>query len=579
MRILLVLSIFQPFLVLSQNILWGASEGKWIHDYGSDVTFDKQGNVYTSGYFPSGGQSHSYYIPLMGSTFFLEKHSPDGNLLWVKLISIPINNGYFDVKTDVDSEDNVYIVGTFGWHLTLNDSISFFDNDGTGYGAGFIIKYSSQGDLLWARKISDDFTIKAVTIDQLDNIYVAGHTRQTYIVADSINIEDPFPDYWPDWDISLVKYTKDGTFEWVRTAATHKGDDYPTTLEMGPDNHIYMGARVDGSLFRYNFGEIDTLNIDLLNSVGSLIFEISNEGELLHKFVVEGNISDMAFDNNTGDLYASGSFLKKMYFDGEIRLQTEGTKLFEGFLAKYNNQKRPVWARKVGQSDFYIDVEGSDIFAVGNVFGVMTVDSFSVYTNSRHMYIAKFNNIGYTQWFKTVPIGNYGRLSSIAVSEQPIRAIAVTGAYSLLTLDLDGLLFTNNSGNDNTDYFLAYMHDYGEETCPDISPFISSDRNELCVGENAIIVAENSFKYPVTWFKGNEVIGEISSGNQIEAKESGNYHFIINDNSNCADTSATVSIRVIDFPDTTLNVTPKMVTCDNENIRINAVADQKYGYH
>lgn len=115
------------------------------------VATDSEGNVY----FVGEGSSWNYY---------LLKYSSNGTLIWSR------NRGIIDVDQAmavvIDSEDNVYISG---WCVV-----------GSTEGGGHVVtlKYNKTGDLEWQQIFGSENRIYDMTIDDDDNIYISGHTEE-----------------------------------------------------------------------------------------------------------------------------------------------------------------------------------------------------------------------------------------------------------------------------------------------------------------------------------------------------------------------------------------------------------------
>lgn len=118
------------------------------NDNVSAIGLDADGNVIVTG---------GTYINLSHSTITL-KYDANGNLIWMRRYLSDGNSGY---GLAVDPERNIYVTGYTGW----------------GYSHCLTLKYSPQGDLLWATVFDDHNNCSRgghVTLDGDGNVLVAG---------------------------------------------------------------------------------------------------------------------------------------------------------------------------------------------------------------------------------------------------------------------------------------------------------------------------------------------------------------------------------------------------------------------
>ncbi|GAB6281262.1 MAG: hypothetical protein STSR0008_00010 [Ignavibacterium sp.] len=129
------------------------------------IASDQDGNVYVCGFKDQGLATNEDII--------LIKYSPDGNLLWSKWYNSPYN---------LDERPYGLVISSSGEPIIAGYSDSPKGSD------GLILKYDHNGFLLWDRRVestadTNDVTndyIKAVTLDNFNNIYVTGSYKEPY---------------------------------------------------------------------------------------------------------------------------------------------------------------------------------------------------------------------------------------------------------------------------------------------------------------------------------------------------------------------------------------------------------------
>jgi hypothetical protein len=186
-------------------------------DGGNAVKIDKFGNRYVTGLFSATATFNGQTLASHGDTdIFLAKFAQDGSLLWLVQIGGAGNDESGDIAFDF--QGNVYLTGWF------TNSASFGSANGavnTRTGTGetiFLAKYSTSGNLVWARKgtIPDVHTNRghglAINLTA-GSIYMTGVSQEAtsftsadghvYTVPGSIN-----------WHMFLVKYDLRGQFLW-----------------------------------------------------------------------------------------------------------------------------------------------------------------------------------------------------------------------------------------------------------------------------------------------------------------------------------------------------------------------------
>ena len=149
----------------------------------------------------------------VSASAFLASFDADGNTRWIKQFGG--YHSYWGRGVAVDATGNVIVVG-YG-----NGNIG---GEPLGASDAFVIKYTQDGDRLWADRLgTPEFDrALAVTTDHQGNVYVAGFLGETW--------EDHNHHNGVSNDAGnrafLVKYSPDGQQLWLRTLSNHT--DTPT---------------------------------------------------------------------------------------------------------------------------------------------------------------------------------------------------------------------------------------------------------------------------------------------------------------------------------------------------------------
>ena len=148
--------------------------------YFKDMTTDKDGNVYITGYVKI--NSNNWDIITL-------KYDYAGALNWVKTFDGPYHREDEPNAIAVDNSGNVIVVGYIGGTSGLQDFIA--------------VKYDKNGDSIWVNRIGfqngTHSRARSVAIDDSDNVYVIGYYDSSFVGAGI-----------------LVKYNKDGIIKWIK---------------------------------------------------------------------------------------------------------------------------------------------------------------------------------------------------------------------------------------------------------------------------------------------------------------------------------------------------------------------------
>jgi uncharacterized delta-60 repeat protein len=134
-------------------------------DYAQAIAIDSSDYIYVTGHSKDSGTGYDYITI---------KYAPDSNVpLWVARYNSPSNNSDWAYAIAIDSNDNVYVTGV---------------SEGSGMGSLFYdyvtIKYSPNSNVpLWVARYdgpdNHDDRAYAIAIDSNDNIYVTGKSTSS----------------------------------------------------------------------------------------------------------------------------------------------------------------------------------------------------------------------------------------------------------------------------------------------------------------------------------------------------------------------------------------------------------------
>ncbi|MFH1227586.1 MAG: SBBP repeat-containing protein [Planctomycetota bacterium] len=175
--------------------IYGSDLWEWVDGMAAGA----DGSIYSCG--------RAEYLEYNRYNAMILKYDPSGKLLWQKLWGG--KDWEWALGIAVDSRNNAYTVG-------------YTNSFGEGSGDGFILKYSSDGALVWQKTIGGESAdqFNAIAIDKQDNIYAAGRTKSFGAGND---------------DAFIVRLNADGQVLWQKTWGFEDWDSV-SAIAVTPDN-------------------------------------------------------------------------------------------------------------------------------------------------------------------------------------------------------------------------------------------------------------------------------------------------------------------------------------------------------
>ncbi|MHA1341744.1 MAG: SBBP repeat-containing protein, partial [Promethearchaeota archaeon] len=242
------------------SLLWNTTWGGAGEDEGLGIAVDSNNNIFITGYTDSYGAG-SYDAVLL-------KYDSNGNLLWDTTWG---GASYEEGKgIAVDSNNNIYITG-------------YTDSYGAGYYDAILLKYNSNGSLLWNTTwggAGEDEGL-GIAVDFNNNIYITGVTN-SYGAG--------------YYDAILLKYNFNGNLLWNMTWGS-AGDDEGLGIAVDFNNNIY----ITGVTNSYGAGGYDILLLKYNNPINPPILDKivpnpNTDGNVtLHWSSVEGASSYLVY--------------------------------------------------------------------------------------------------------------------------------------------------------------------------------------------------------------------------------------------------------------------------------------------
>ena len=238
-------------LVFAQNI-GGTS---WDHSY--RIATDGSDNILVAGFFQETIDINSDGVNDLTSNgeidAYVVKFDSDGNLVFAQNIGGSSWDSSYGIATD--SSGNVWVAGDFQGNTIDINSDGIDDLTSNGDSDGYLVKFDSDGNLLFSQNIggSDTESIRAITTDSSGNVWVAGYFRGNTIDINSDGTDDLTSDGY--FNPYIAKFDSDGNLLFaqnisrVSEIATDSSGNILLTGGFGDDiNNFYesIDINVDG---------------------------------------------------------------------------------------------------------------------------------------------------------------------------------------------------------------------------------------------------------------------------------------------------------------------------------------------
>jgi hypothetical protein len=349
------------------SFLWAKSISGNSAKYCTSIAVDNSGSIVLTGYYSGTldidpGPGTTWITASGGYSIFVAKFDASGNLIWVKNFQNQTGFGAYSYAIKTDNNDNIILCGALSGHMDFDPGPATATYSSTSSQSGFIAKYDSGGNYLWANVTQGPGTVtdKVIACDNLNNIFIGGAFTGTVDFAPGPAVLTLIT---VGSRIFLEKLDANGNIQYV--TGTHAGNSInclsldqnknilvtgfftglvdfdpsisTATLDAGPNGQDAYLAKYD-SLSNYNFA----FNLGLNGS---------NEGK------------SIAADAS-GDVYVTGYFAGPCDFDpSAATANLSGSGYYDVFIAKYSSSGAYMYAKKLAGPS---NEEGNSLVLLSN---------------------------------------------------------------------------------------------------------------------------------------------------------------------------------------------------------------------
>lgn len=363
------------------NLVWAKAFYGANYDTGNDVKVDGQGNVYITGWYrgtvdfdPGAGV---YNLTSNGDgDAFVVKLNTQGDFLWANSFGGTADD--YGNSIDLDSLGNVLVTGSFKGTVDFDPGTGVFNLQSGNSNAGFVLKLSNTGQLLWCNGIIGAGNAGGRTIKTSNSgyIYVSGGYSGT-IDFDPGSITNNLTAIGTS-DIFIQKLDTSGNLVWIKSIGS-LGWKVAHDMELDELENIYLTGGYTGTMdFNPNQG-----SYSITSNGGNDIFIAkfdSSSNIILAKTIggIDYENGNSVAVNQSGEMYISGDYSGSSDFDpgaGIVQRTSNGNS--DIFIEKLDNQGNFVWVKVMGGSW----VEGSHSIALDKHDNVLTTGYFRAQTD------------------------------------------------------------------------------------------------------------------------------------------------------------------------------------------------------
>lgn len=356
------------------------------------------------------------YVLNYSKITYIKKYNNDGVVTWSKnigaLSNINVPNNYN--KINLDSANNIFVTGTYSLSSDFDPSTN--TNTLTPLGSsGFISKYDTNGNYLWAKNIGTNGTnVVSSCLDPFGNLYVIGSFSDT-----SIDID-------PSAGIFTLNSTDGKNFF---SAFDTNGNFIYANPCNAVNNSIVVDSNYDINLSGDFSGYKDldaTANTDYFYSQTTNAF-FSKYANYGFSYLFSKQLGNKALGSTTNfvgvdaqhNIYRAGNFGQTIDLDPSANTVNINcvSNSSDIFIAKYNPNGGYIWGKTITgtQAKFItamnIDPNGN-MYIAGYFSGTVDFDpsantaestaTFNTDTAFYNLFIAKYDSNGNFQWVKNM---------------------------------------------------------------------------------------------------------------------------------------------------------------------------------
>ncbi|MCE1201421.1 MAG: DUF6273 domain-containing protein, partial [Bacteroidia bacterium] len=526
----------------SGSLLWAGPIGQYSNTVANSearaVKLDADGNVYVAGFFrgvvdfdPGAGVA---YLSSAGNTDgFLAKYDAQGNYIFAFRIGATSEDRVNAIE--IDAGGNVLLIGQFQGQIDVDPGPDEFLLTSNGDNDIFLAKYSSSGNLIFAKNMggASGDVVNDIALNDNGEIYLTGYFMGTSDFNPGPGTANLVSS--GNTDIFLAKYDANGNYVYALSIGSSSAD-IGFSIEVDAAGAAYISGYYSGTV-DFDPGPGSTLLSSLFNN-DAFFAKFDTDGNFVYAKSIAGPGSEIAYSiavSDNGMVYLTG------YFDNQIDLDPgpgasnyTSVNSFDIFFAKYDASGDYIFGNTIGSSlddrghQIAVDNDGN-IYLTGNLGLTADFDPGPGTANLTSLgqgdiFVAKYDDAGNYKYARRMGGTLNDRGYSIDVGSE--GKVVIAGFFSgSATFNPESSDVTLRSLN-GTDIYLAHYSESGSISTGTLS-------HSICLG--ASINVPFTVSYPLN--SGNVFSAQLSNA-------SGSFAAPINIGSLAATGSGSISATI-----------------------------------
>jgi hypothetical protein len=499
-------------------------------------------------------------VDTAGTVYVLARYDAAGNFKWVATSqNRPIGINSFGLSVTSDVPGNAVLCGWFKGDTMFVGNTWLHAT--SAFGAAFIVKYDTLGNLLWATQ-ADGAWADAVATDAYNNIYVSGY------YADSVlTIGDSIFRNAGNVNAFLAKLDSAGNLLWAQTAGG-SNQDYGYAVATDSAGNVYFTGSYNSDTFNiadtvfYNVGNYAHIFTAKFNQAGRLIWITVSQGY--------GSLAQtvgICTDGNNS-VYITGCFNANNIMFGQDTVYPSYTGQSRSFfLAKYDSAGNALWAKgAIGNGDniqgySVLTDTGNNLYLTGGFGYLLGIITDSVIIDSTLLTAPGEGDPSFVM--KLGPGGNVLMAQSFVGGGDDQNWLCLdhqgngywggdylNPGYGVDSMAIGGDTLWMNS----IEAFYIAKFSTGFQ-CHLQPPQINANTDTICASDSVRICAPPGYA-SYRW-------SNSDTSNCFYTNEAGNYYVTVTDRNNCSAASNSIALTVNTPPPVSITVNGDTLTANN----------------
>ena len=399
----------------SPNWEWAKNSSGTNGNLGSSIAVDGNGNSYVVGSFSCPTISFGTYTLTNADTSigftdnFIVKYDINGNVQWAHRSGGTYEDSCTSIVTDVNG--NSYISGYFFSSSITFGSTTLINTDISGNTPNiFIVKYDSNGNVLWANSPIGGGWVNSIVLDAAGNFYVTGCFRSSTIILGTTTLVN-FDNTGSTEDLFIAKYDTNGNNIWANSAGGNWNEEGYCISVDDIGNTYITGYFWSATL---TIGATTLVNAGCCTMADMFVAKYDINGNPLWAKRAGGAIEEYGFGiavDGIGNSYVIGRFASPSITFGSIVLLNSDNSgsTYDIFMTKYDTNGNVVWSKSAGGNYFHDEGFGIVLDANANIYVtgyfsspfIMFGTNVLIRSGYQDIFITEYDNNGNNLWAKS----------------------------------------------------------------------------------------------------------------------------------------------------------------------------------